>query len=333
MLIGLAPYRIVVLGRNATTAPMWSRDEREGFPTWAYDLLRENLGIVHQHAEVKRSRIARLARNREGSLVAGLIQTGINGFSADLVNTVTGVVSHNRTIEEAEFLPFFFMIISPPGLDFGLLLLQKFGNLGVKDFFVEPLVASFASENAGNRLRVTRQIPGDLAYRLINGDSIVKAIRLIKYENAGDLVDSLGQGFRERTTSVEYVVKSKTDNGFPKTRRFLDSLTGRRNPRGLFALDGFEHDAVKIEIEIDGRKRIINLARPDIVSPVVDVSEEINLGRDGHPSWNSMLRCFSDFALQTYRDEGFRIELDTNLTVDESARRLMRGELAANNRA
>ncbi|MED5620207.1 hypothetical protein [Ideonella sp. BN130291] len=282
---------------------------------------------MHQHGEVKRSRIARLARNRDSSVVAGIIQTGINGFSADLVNTITGVVSHNRTTEEAEFIPFFFLIVSPPGLDFGLLLLQKFGALGVKDFFVEPIVASFTSENPGKRLRVTRQVPSDLAVRLLQ-NSIIKKVKLIKYQNVGDLVDSLGRGFRENTSSIEYVLTSKTADGFPRTNRFLDALTMRRNPVALFALEGFEHDAVKIEIEVNGRKRIINLARPDIVSPVVDVTDDVTRGRDGHPTWRSLLTCFSDYAVDAYRDEGHELDIDINMVQDESARRLLRGELA-----
>jgi hypothetical protein len=319
-MFSIAPYRIVVINREGRTTNLWREDGLYGFSTWLHEALREELGVVRQHGEIRRSRVARVIRSESGELVAGIIQTGVNGFSSELVNTETGEVSHHRTVIEAEFVPFFFMVVCPVGEDFGVLLLQRFRNLGVKDFFVDPITQRFSEERGGSgaRLRITRLVPTDLAQQLLN-ESIIKNIRLIRYEEPGEVSESLGEGYAERTGSVEMVFKAKKDGGLPSPPGLLQALTGKTPVNQVYSLENFDYDAIKISVDMNGKRRVIDVGRPDILTPNVDVTEDLDMGNDGHPMWDSLLESFSGFASSALEAEKIDWNIDTVATQDDLA--------------
>lgn len=316
-MLSVAPYRIVVLNKKGTTTNLWGPNQEFGFATWLHQNLRDALGVVREHGEVRRSRIARIARNAGGDLVCGILQTGVKGYSSDLVNTDTGALSHQRTVIEAEFIPFFFLVVSPPGQDFAILLLQRFGNLGVKDFLVDPLVQQFGEDHAGFRLRITRLVPADLARQLLD-ESIIKSIRLIRYEEPGEVSDALGEGFAERTGTVEMTIKARKDGSLPSSPGLLQALLGKKAVNQVYSVENFDYDTIKVAVEANGKRRMIDIGRPNVLTPNVDVTEELAT-LYGHPTWESLLECFSGFAAETFATEGIDWAPDVELTEDEEA--------------
>jgi hypothetical protein len=73
----------------------------------------------------------------------GIIETGEYGYSSELINVNTLTRAHLRQPEEAGMLPFFFQIFLPSNESLGLLVLQRFGNIGIRGVFVDEFKKFF----------------------------------------------------------------------------------------------------------------------------------------------------------------------------------------------
>lgn len=316
-MISIAPYRVVVL-KGGKTIPLWNGNGSNGLTIWVYEALSGMLGRVHEHGGLRRSRISRIAANSDGSVVSGIIQTGMNGFTSDLVHTETGQLSHHREVVEAEFIPFFFLLACPRGSDFGVLLLQRFGNLGARDFFVDPLVELYERSNASLRLRINRLVPADLARQVLQ-DGVIKSIRLVRYKDVEESSVSLGEGYAEHTKCIELVYKASRKGVLPKTENFFAALRGQKTLSSIFSVENFEYDTVKIDAKVNGRRRLIDLGRPTIMTPNVDVTDDIELDISGHPAWRQLIDVFGKFAQESLGEDGVECSLDLSMVFDTEA--------------
>lgn len=316
-MISLAPYRVTVL-QGGKTIPLWNPGGGGGLSHWAYDHLYSSLGKVQEHGLLSRSRIARISKNADGSVVCGIVQTGENGFTSELVHTETGKVNHKRQVLEAEFMPFFFLLACPLGADFGVLLLQRFKNLGIRDYFANPLVENFSKIKADLTLRINRLVPADLAGRVLN-DALVKEIRLIKYTTDDEASVSLGEGYKEKTHSVEMVFKSHRDGFLPKSAALFEALRGEKTLSSIYSVDGFDYDSIKVDLDVNGRRRVIDLGKPSVMTPNIDVSEDLQMAGSGHPEWSSLVSVFGKFAEDSLIEDGFTVGLDLVMAEDHVA--------------
>ena len=67
------------------------------------------------------------------TVLYGRVKTGEYGIESELVDYETGNVSHNRTTNEADVMPFGFSILVPAGeINSAIIILQSVSNLGMK---------------------------------------------------------------------------------------------------------------------------------------------------------------------------------------------------------
>lgn len=311
-MFSIAPYRVSVVQNGGQTVPLWNPARTNGLAPWFYNALRGLLGNVVEVSALSRSRVHSVKRNADSSVICGIFQTGENGFTSELVDTETGLVNHNRLTSEAEFIPFFFMLAVPHGSDFGILALQKFKSMGIRDALATPLIRQFDADHPGRRLRVNRLVPAALAQQLLNEASI-KGIRLVSYPDAVDPTATLGGGYQERTHSIEMVFRPHRQGSFP-IGNIVSVLTGHRPASQLFEVNGFDYEKVKVELEINGKRRVLDLGRPDVVTPNVDITEDLQIDLlTGYPTADSLIEVFGGFAQDTLAQDGSEAVLDLNM--------------------
>jgi len=312
-MFSIAPYRVSVIHNGGQTVPLWNPAGNQGLPIWFHNTLQNLLGNVIEVSPLSRSRVHSVRRNADSSVICGIFQTGENGFTSELVDTGTGAVNHNRLTSEAEFIPFFFMLAAPQGGDFGILALQKFKNMGIRDTLATPLITKFDAEHPGRRLRINRLVPAALAHQLLNEASI-KSIRLVSYPNADDSTTTLGKGYHEKTHSIEMVFRPHRQGSFP-VGNLVSVLSGNRPASQLFEVNGFDYEKIKVELEINGKRRVLDLGRPDVITPNVDVTDDLKIDQiSGHPTTDSLIEIFGKFAQDTLTQDGNGAVLDLNMT-------------------
>ena len=56
----------------------------------------------------------------------------------------------------------------------------------------------------------------------------------------------------------------------------------------LIELPDFDYDTIKVEFQVEGARRTVNLARLDLFRPYYDITEDVELGANGFPAYASI---------------------------------------------
>lgn len=103
--------------------------------------------------------------------------------------------------------------------------------------------------------------------------------------------DSLPDGEIEVATTV----KAQRRGGFlPKPAWITDALKNISNVlEQAEEVDSPNESEEKIQISVkyNRRERVINFDRLDKISPFIEISDDVNFGEDGHPTFESIHKC------------------------------------------
>lgn len=218
--------------------------------------------------------------------ISGVIRTGESGIEADLYDTEKDEISYTRQLHDAEMYPFYFLFHLRANEKVGIAILQRFRNFGIRTMLFRQFSVYFKSifPNA-----VFQMVPfaETTVLRQFLDEGRLKKIRLIKYAIPSDKADALGVGFEEQegTMSMEYTAKRNGSLSFPRLSHFLGNGS---NLNELVELPGFEYDTIKIELDLNGTTRTVDLANPSSIRPHYDITDEVEIASNGFPDYNSV---------------------------------------------
>lgn len=191
---------------------------------------------------------------RENRLMWGLIESGNYGYGATLKNVRTRKVQYERDTNDVELLPYFYMLYVPSGYDRSILILQKFGNLGIKSILSNALIHQFNTDHEVFDLKLDFKpyLDPHVLYHYITHGA-VKKLRFVRRSLPNDIADrvrkSISKG--EASGEVEFTI-SKTNSSTLRAvlGDALDDLKAGRRPAGGITFDvGFDYDFVKLDVE------------------------------------------------------------------------------------
>jgi hypothetical protein len=267
-------------------------------------------------------RVATVAKNKDCTFVCGLFQTGEYGFTSQLVDSQSNSVSHERGITEAEMIPFFFCFSVPMQGTWGVLLLQRFKNLGIRDFLVPDLVEAFNKAHGNQKLMIDRLVPSTFVNALLD-NSTLKGMRFVRYEMPQGIEDAFEpHGFKEHVSELELIVKAKRDDALPMIATIKQVILGKKNLSEIITIPSWEYDAVKLDLEFGGRRRTVDVGKPNKVSANLDITEDVKAGGDGHPLWEEIVPASAEFASDILSTQGVTIAIDETLDTISIAEKL-----------
>jgi len=330
-MFSLAPYRVSVSETNTgKSIPLWDQDGN-GLLVWIHDYLYKKLGKLETRPEKRMVRVSRVSSNRDKTLVCGRLQTGEYGFTSELVDSTSSSVSHERTDKEAEMIPFYFCFVAPMQSAWSVLILQRFKNLGIYDFLIQRLVEDFSKACPGLRLVVERLIPSTLAKALLN-DAQIKAFRLISHKMPKAVEDALKEyDFEGHVSTTEIVIKATRQGGLPKLEKFKEVLDGKANLQDVVTMDKWDYDTVKLDLEVGGRRRTVDIGKPYKVTPNIDVSDDVQAGADGHPVWEDVVAVSVQLASDYLSLQHPGIVVDAELVETFDAPKIQAADLQRSN--
>ncbi|RAN44244.1 hypothetical protein RB25_20530 [Herbaspirillum rubrisubalbicans] len=210
-------------------------------------------------------------------------------------------------------IPFYFCFVAPKQSQWSVLILQRFKNLGIYDFLIQRLIEDFSKAFPGLRLVVERLVPSTLAKALLN-DADIKALRLISHKMPKAVEDALRQhDFEGHVSTTEIVIRATRQGGLPKLEKFKDVLDGKANLRDVVTMDAWDYDTVKLDLEVGGRRRTVDIGKPYKVTPNIDVTEQVEAGTDGHPIWDDVVSVSSQLASDYLSLQYPGVTVDTTL--------------------
>ncbi len=229
--------------------------------------------------------------------VWGTVEAGEYGFGAAGVDIETLRARYQRRPTDAELLPFFFRAHAPAKGDCGILLLQRFGPIGVYSVLEEALHAAFGRSFPDSTLDLSRLVPAPVIDSLSRGD--LQEVQLTTYEVPRDIADKfrfLGNATEAGSMTVTLRAKRKSLLRDPAWLRSIRA--GKIDVVEIPESLGGKSARLTLKLTYGGKARRIHLDKPDAISPYTDVTDEVTLLDTGHPSFESL----RDVTLALRRD-------------------------------
>jgi hypothetical protein len=313
--ISLAPYTIRVRRRGEKTAflPLGRLDAADD----AFDRFLgffKNLKTRHDRASKTFLRHIRFEPDSPNRVLEGILETGEYGYEAELIDVDANPPkpTHRRRASEAELLPFYFRLDVPQQADQGFLILQRFGNLGIKAAMEDALVQFFAG--TPYLVELHPLVPEKVIEKWTHAMK-VRRLRLVSFKVPQTITRAFQLGDSEEVYS-ELVIRARKGHTFPLPAR-LRNKNGegfvevqemqeeikelRRRLKGIFA-----PDTLKVEVSVAGRTRTLDMTDPGNLVAYHDVTEAVSpLGRNGHPDWEKI------------REEARKLAMDLRETVQK----------------
>ena len=235
--------------------------------------------------------------------ISGIIEAGEYGYRADLYNVAISAVSHQRVIDEAEMLPFYFLINVPQQQDEAILILSRRSQRGIRTILLQDFQSHFNAIYPGTALEINPLVPQSMIDELSRGR--ITEIRLIKFVIPPDIADALRVGGHVETAgTLEMSVLAGRNGSWPIFANVRDVLLGTRDVNRVLELDGFEYDNAKIRFDIGGKTRTVDLSNIMKLRALIDISDQVTVGPDGHPEFSSVDTIANNLLRDVLRDLG-----------------------------
>lgn len=219
--------------------------------------------------------------------IIGKIKTGSYGYEAEIINTITGSIEYNKNMEDAEVMPFFFILAIPVGdVNRGVIILQSHGIFGIKTIYQDFLSSYLKSINPDYELILGNIAPTAYIENYLR-EGILQKIRFFRYDIPHDISNQLGINNGVEESYEEYTINKPS--GFIRNNgnRIRECIRGQRLVSNIVRLDDFEYDNVKLEFKLGRRYKTINLGNIDNLNLSEDITDLVNL-IGGHPTFHSI---------------------------------------------
>lgn len=235
-------------------------------------------------------------------ILFGRVKTGDYGIESELVNVRTGEVT-NRSVEQADMMPFGFCIAVPAGkIENAVIILQTMSVYGMKLSLQKRLQECLTQIDSKLQLVMRAIAPKEYIDRYFE-NGILKKIRMIRYEIPTDESDKLGIAYGVRRTREERIIHSPLGFMERKRREIQECLAGQRSYTEIIELEDFEYDELKLEFSLGETNKTFDLK--DMNSLVVneDITNKVKQ-EGGHPVYSDLKKIMQSTAVEYLRGMG-----------------------------
>ena len=237
----------------------------------------------------------------------GVIQHGEWGYPTQGKNFRTGRVSYTRTQDDVEPFPFYYLISVPEHARVGIVILQRFGHLGVRQQLLGYFKRRFDEQFPDFSINIAPAAPGALVDEYTGAGATVRAIRFIQFRlppNLEDRYPNVQEAMKE--AYAEFVIYAK------KTSRGLRGLMADvrnaiHNEGGVQRLTEIadtEANRIKVAVKFGGRTRTLELADTLKMRAYYDITNQVRLNDVGLPRYASINRLAHGLLARQYEELG-----------------------------
>lgn len=231
-------------------------------------------------------RLSRInVRNRE---ISGIIETGGAGISADLYDINLQEVTYTRTTTQAEMHPFYFLMHIPSNTTLGIIILQRFGNEGVRTILFSEFRNHLKSQCPSVTFEMFPLAESALLRQFMTDGRLIE-VKAVKYSIPTDRANEFGAGLDEIAGTISMAINASRDGNFSV---FLNKLAPFLDRGGdvneLVQLNEFEADTVKVKFTMNGVERTFDLSNPYRAAPLYDITGDVSLAPNGFPEFDSI---------------------------------------------
>ncbi|MFC5738650.1 hypothetical protein [Sinirhodobacter huangdaonensis] len=219
----------------------------------------------------------------EGRSRHGIVRYGTYGYSSNIINPDDNEVLFNRNATDVEEIPLYYRFWVPDAGNFGFATLQSFRDRSCVSQVLGELTSEFNRRYNHIRLTPRKVMPtADEMYR----NAQVKKLILSKKRVPKDRAEIL-RNLPPDELNVELSFSVRRNGLFGV---FSDVAPQIRGARGgaAFVFDGIEFDEASAMVAIGNSYMKVGIVGPSNNAGVIDISEEVQLGADQHPTFQSV---------------------------------------------
>jgi hypothetical protein len=245
------------------------------------------------HDEVDYARCWQLDKMQDdGDCIHGILLAGEYGRSHPLVNAKSGKKAYHRTETDAPLEPFTFRMYLPDNKRAGILLSQRFGQAGILAT-IKSMLRDIMDAASPGYILVIRPLMPEKALKALLQKSKLASLRFTQDVISADIVERIDGRKQIQEGEVEIAIRPKR-NGNLKTNYLVELLNGKKKVTDLIEFEDFEPDNVKAEVDMNGKKKIINFGKIGNLKASFDVTGEVQIGADGYAKPADLRKAATD---------------------------------------
>lgn len=241
------------------------------------DVLRsDNRLFILSHIEI----------DQKKRTISGVFESGESGYESKLIDVESRDLKHERTDTEAEVVPLFFHFEIPVNSDTGFAVLQKFSTNSMKTVIFNLLKHVMNQSLPEHRLHMNPQLDKNGFKRIMN-DGRPTQIKFVKYEMPDDAADAVQNfGKDDELGYFEVSVHARRNRTLSRLKDLVSQSIDRQFENvKAFEIMNEQYDQIKVQVELEGRKRWVNVTNPKNIRTEFPLEEtEITFTR-GHPDY------------------------------------------------
>lgn len=287
----LASYSVVVRRKHARSDAEQLLGNYDGTGTSILAVLEEYLNELDLNEDglVLRSLEVHGPTPDEPAVVWAMIEAGETNVRSKIRNLRDESDTYERTQHHAENIPVFVLCKAEPRRKLGHFIVHVPHGRGIKGPLSSALVERFRLEHNDFGLRIDTAAPADVIRQTIENGRITTA-RFVKRRPERDQFDRLGEYLSDPSEGrLETVIAGNRTGGLIK-RNFERVINREADARSLLTFDHKEYDTLKVEVDLGGRRRTIDVREQSIGRVLYDVTDQVRY-RDGQPTPATLSRA------------------------------------------
>lgn len=239
-------------------------------------------------------KVSRLKKDSDGkwiyhihkTYIDGIIESGDYGTQEDIIDIETGKSKYTKTVTDASLVPFYFMLYIIPNTCEGYLILERIGNIGILSV-LDKEIRDCISPQLSQRYTLTIEpylIPQILEMNLASAGGakrvILKGVNNNQFKNMVSTDE-----FSDCVTEVSFV--APRNKFIRQVKSVIDSLRNKKED-APYKINNVECMDVAFELDINGSKRTITVAKMTSIGMNVDISGNVMPNNTGYPTYQSL---------------------------------------------
>ena len=252
--------------------------------TSTFKIVKANYSVNARNQKLLRV----LQSGLQNRTIGGVVETGEYGYEAELYDVEADAVSYQRTANDAEMVPFYFLVYLPTQRDEGVLILQRRAQYGIRTVFLQDFTQYFKEFDSTIQVEINPLVPQNLIDQYLQDGRLTK-VRFIRFAIPTDVADAFeGGGHIEESGHTELVVSAGRNQRLPLLGRIRDVVNRRRDVNEMIELHDFGYETVKVELEVAGSRKTVDLSNVMKLRAYYDITSELEVGTNGHPVFTSI---------------------------------------------
>ncbi len=225
----------------------------------------------------------------------GYIHYGTFGFESNLVDGKTKKKNYRRKTTDVEEIPLFYEFWFPGQKNYAFVVFQSFQARSCIQIVMSKIQDEFEKRNTGFRLNYQKIMPSGGEGGLFS-KAPVKSLRLIRRNISGDIADRYIGHTGVEAVDFEIVISARRKSALGNFGQLFGSL---KRTDGVVLHDGIEFFEAVADIRFGNRIRRVGVFGGNSDAGVIDITEDIVKGSNGHPTFES-ISSISDDILKNF---------------------------------